>query len=227
MWQHLWQKSAFIWLIVLALPLLGQRNHTNLLFASESGQTWWGIDWGYARSYWSMNKNDEGKPAAGTAAPLIGIRRVQPLAGIDFIPFAQLSWSHSTTSYLVCDTCYGELYSLRNTHREFDLGLHARWFPNVGCGSVYFGGGPSVRLGHYSQTELDNSSTYLQASRTGELLENKNWIGLTILAGWQTWYGDRFAAYFEPQLTYSPAARTEGDYNPPTNLSMKMGFYWK
>jgi hypothetical protein len=144
---------------------------------------------------------------------------VRPWKNLDIVPFAQLEWMHATTSYLICDTCYGELYTFRTQHREIDAGVHLHWFPNVGCGSVYFGGGPAVRLAHAGRQELED--------RQPDQSADKTWIGLTLLGGWRTWYGKRFSAFFEPQLTYSPGSRDEGKYNPPTTLSMHMGFYWK
>lgn len=187
--------------------------------ATEPQSSWWGAQWGMARTYWSNSKNDEGFPRAGTAASILGIRRIQPWGNVELVPYAQLEWMHSTTSELVCDTCYGDLYTYRSQHREIDLGLNLHWFPSVGCGSVYFGGGPSLRLGHAAIRELSD--------RKPELSSDKTWIGLTLLGGWRTWQGENVSAFFEPQLTYSPANRKQGEYNPPTTLSLQMGVYWK
>ncbi len=181
----------------------------------------YGLSWGFTRTYWSADKNDEGYAAAGTGATRLGFRRIQPAdESWELVPHLDYLWMRSTITTLICDTCYGEVRTDRSYFRELDLGLDLHFFPFHECDDFYVGTGPLVRWG--------SSGTRMDQGRRNERSTRAAWFGLNMMIGYRAFHGENLGAFIEPVLTWSPddADRWQHVF-PPDNLSLQMGLMWK
>ncbi|MBU0508139.1 hypothetical protein KKH27_04800 [bacterium] len=203
------------WISVLALVLW-----VTACNAGENGKSYNGISWGFSRTWWSADANNEGYPAAGNAGAMVELRRVRMLNDrVAFSPYLQYFWMRSTITTLICDTCYGETVTERSFFREIDLGFNLHLFPVKSCDEFYIGGGPSVRWGQAARREAGTATNTFTAKAA--------WFGVTVLAGIRTPLYGTSIAFFEPQFTFSPdqADRWQAIY-PPDKMSVHMGVLW-
>ncbi len=209
-------KPWFVACICLALAAVALAEDEE-----SNGSTRFGLSWGFTRTYWSSNINDEGYARAGSGAMRIGIRRVQSSRErMEIVPHAEYLWAGSTVTTLICDTCYGMTITERSYFRELDLGFDVHYYPWQACRNFYVGAGPLVRWGSAGIREL-------RETRPGEVMKAA-WFGINLKLGLSTTDRNGMSAFCEPVITWSPDAadRWQRVY-PPDNLSLQMGLMWK
>ncbi|HEY3294808.1 MAG TPA: hypothetical protein VGL38_05185 [bacterium] len=205
----------FVWTVLLLfIPVFGFAQD-----AEDEGITsYTGVTWGVTRTFWGSNTG-EGYAHAGTAGPVIGLRKVKMVgSNAAFVPYitymAMFSGPITTTQYLQ-DSILVSRHTTRSYFREIDLGFNLNYYFGPNRKSFYVGLGPSIRWGQSGERTDD--------ARPAKTMKAA-WFGTTVLVGYQAGWGKKTVVFFEPQFTFSPdpADRWQMAY-PPDNLNLHMG----
>jgi hypothetical protein len=183
-----------------------------------------GLSWGFTRTFWNGRANDEGYPQAGTAAPMIGLRKVLTITDqFAWEPYLQYlaMYSGPITRFIPTSDTSGYSMTEKSYFREIDVGLNLMYFPAPRIHEFYLGIGPAFRwgqAGHQSSAQPNGRGPTQKAT----------WFGVSLLAGYRVAMGEHTAVFFEPQYMFSPdpADRWQIVY-PPANLNLQMGILWR
>lgn len=208
------REIKLVWVILMViLPTFGLAQAED-----EGAKSYIGVTWGLTRTFWGSN-DGEGYPQAGTAGPVIGLRKVKMMSSkMAFVPYLTYMAMYSgpvTTAKYVQDSILISRQTQRSYYREIDLGFNLNFYPGGIAKSFYLGLGPSIRWGQ-SGIRIDDA----RPAKTTKAA----WFGVSLLAGYQIDWGKKAVVFFEPQYVFSPdpADRWQMAY-PPDNLNFVMG----